>query len=78
MSSRLDSIEQATLALGCVSRRTEAYSPWQEGKIERLNRTIEQELLQGLPGWTGGPRDVRSRLVEQDALDALAVRGRVR
>jgi putative transposase len=36
-----------------------------KGKIERLNRTIEQELLQGLPGWTGGPRDVRGRLVDQ-------------
>lgn len=36
-----------------------------EGKIERLNRTIEQELLQGLPGWTGGHRDVRRRLVDQ-------------
>ena len=60
-----NSIEQATLALGCVSKRTEAYSPWQKGKIERLNRTVEQELLQGLPGWTGGPRDVRGRLVEQ-------------
>jgi len=27
-------------------------------KIERLNRTVEQELLQGLPA-RGGPRDVR-------------------
>jgi len=44
------SIEQATLALGCVSRRTEAYSPWKKGKVERLNRTVEQQLLQGLPG----------------------------
>jgi putative transposase len=60
-----DSIGQATLALGCVSQRTDAYSPWQKGKIERLNRTIEQELLQGLPGWTGGHRDVRGRLVEE-------------
>ena len=60
-----DSIAQATLAVGCVSRRTDAYCPWQKGKIERLNRTIEQELLQGLPGWTGGPRDVRGRLVDQ-------------
>jgi putative transposase len=59
-----DSIAHATLALGCVSRRTDAYCPWQTGKIERLNRTIEQELLQGLPGWTGGPRDVRGRLVD--------------
>jgi putative transposase len=60
-----DSIAQATLALGCVAQRTDAYCPWQKGKIERLNRTIEQELLQGLPGWTGGPRDVRGRLVDQ-------------
>ena len=61
-----NSIEQATLALGCVSRRTEAYSPWKKGKIERLNRTLEQQLLQGLPGFTGGPRDARGRLVEQE------------
>ena len=60
-----DSIDQATLALGCVSQRTDAYCPWQKGKIERLNRTIEQELLRGLPGWTGRPRDVRGRLVDQ-------------
>ena len=60
-----DSIAQATLALGCVSARTDAYCPCQKGKIERLNRTIEQELLRGLPGWTGGPRDVRGRLVDQ-------------
>jgi putative transposase len=60
-----DSIGQSTLALGCVSQRTDAYCPWQKGKIERLNRTIEQELLQGLPGWTGGPRDVRGRLVDR-------------
>lgn len=60
-----ESIGQATLALGCVSQRTDAYSPWQKGKIERLNRAIEQQLLQGLPGWTGGHRDVRGRLVDQ-------------
>jgi putative transposase len=59
-----DSIGQAALALGCVSQRTDAYSPWQKGKIERLNRTIEQELLQGVPGWSGGHRDVRGRLVD--------------
>ena len=61
-----NSIEQATLALGCVSRRTEAYSPWKKGKIERVNRTLEQQLLQGLPGFTGGARDARGRLVEQE------------
>jgi putative transposase len=62
------SIEQATQALGCVSRCTDAYSPWQKGKVERLNRTIEQTLLQGLPGWTGGPRDDRGRLVGEPPL----------
>jgi len=51
-----------------VSRRTEAYSPWQKGKVERLNRTIEQTLLQGLPGWTGGPRDERGRLLGEPPL----------
>lgn len=62
------SIEQATQALGCTSRRTAAYSPWEKGKIERLNRTIEQTLLQGLPGWTGGPRDIRGSLVGEPPL----------
>jgi putative transposase len=27
-----DSIAQATLAFGCVSQRTDAYSPWQKGR----------------------------------------------
>ena len=53
------------LSIEVLAPRTDAYCPWQKGKIERLNRTIEQELLQGLPGWTGGPRDVRGRLVDR-------------
>jgi putative transposase len=60
------SVEQAALALGCVSLRTDAYSPWQKGKVERLNRTVEQQLLRELPGFTDGPRDVRGRLVERE------------
>jgi len=55
------SIEQATLALGCVSRRTEAYSPWKKGKIERLNRTLEQQLLRGRRVPAGGQPAPRSR-----------------
>ena len=34
-----------------------------KGKIERLNRMVEQQLLRGLPGFTGGARDARGRLV---------------
>lgn len=57
------SIEQAALGLGCVAQATTPYSPWEKGKIERLNRTLEQELLQGLPRWTDGPRDQAGRLL---------------
>jgi len=56
-------IDQAALGLGCVAQATTPYSPWEKGKIERLNRTIEQELLQGLPRWTDGPRDRAGRLL---------------
>ena len=38
------------------------------GKIERLNRTLEDELLRGLPRWTGGPRDRRGQLVGEAPL----------
>jgi putative transposase len=49
-------IVDAATALGCLAGRTDAYSPWQKGKIERLNRTLEQELISTLPRWTNGPR----------------------
>jgi putative transposase len=52
-----DAVAQAAAVFGCVSVSCEPYSPWQKGKIERLNRTLEDELLRGLPRWTGGPRD---------------------
>src|SRR5260370_18309859 len=33
-----------------------------KGKVERVHRTIDQTLLCGLPGFTGGPRDAAGRL----------------
>lgn len=57
-------IEDAALALGCMAVPTAPYSPWQKGKIERLNRTIDQELLCGMPRWTGGPRGYDGRLLD--------------
>src|SRR5260370_21798868 len=33
-----------------------------KGKVERIHRTIDQTLLCGLPGFTGGPRDAAGRL----------------
>ena len=63
-----DAVEQAGGVLGCVSVCCEPYSPWQKGKIERLNRTLEDELLRGLPRWTAGPRDKRGELVGEPPL----------
>jgi putative transposase len=36
--------------------------PAPEGEVERVHRTIDQTLLCGLPGFTGGPRDAAGRL----------------
>ena len=63
-----DAVAQAAAVLGCLGVCCEAYSPWQKGKIERLNRTLEDELLRGLPRWTGGPRDRRGQLVGESPL----------
>lgn len=63
-----DAVAQAAAVLGCVSVCCEPYSPWEKGKIERLNRTLEDELLRGLPRWTGGPRDRRGQLVGEPPL----------
>ena len=57
------SIEDACAAMAMVVDRTQPYSPWQKGKIERLNRTIDDTLLRGLPGWAAGPRSDDGRLL---------------
>lgn len=57
------SIEDACAALAVLVNRTQPYSPWQKGKIERLNRTIDDTLLRSLPGWTDGPRAANGRLL---------------
>lgn len=52
-----DSISQAAGALGeCLPIPCDAYAPHQKGKVERLHRTICQEVIAGLPFWTEGPR----------------------
>jgi hypothetical protein len=35
----------------------------QKGKIERLNRTIDDTLLRSLPGWADGPRAASGQLL---------------
>lgn len=37
-----NAIQDAAATLGCLTHRCTAYEPWLKGKIERVNRTIEQ------------------------------------
>lgn len=55
-------VSDALKALGVDVHRLPAYTPHRKGKVERFHRTIEQMLLSGLPGFTGGPRDAAGRL----------------
>ncbi|MFE1099281.1 hypothetical protein ACFW4K_02105 [Nocardiopsis alba] len=49
------SVTEALAALGVDVHRLPAYTPHRKGKVERFHRSIEQMLLSGLPGFTGGP-----------------------
>jgi putative transposase len=49
-------LTKAAAALGCVVSPAPPYTPHLKGKVERLHRTITQELLKGLPFYTDGPR----------------------
>lgn len=55
-------VRDAFAALCVDSHRLPAFQPHRKGKIERVHRTIEQTLLCGLPGFTGGPRDAAGKL----------------
>lgn len=55
-------VHDAFAALCIDLRRMPAFHPHRKGKVERVHRTIDQTLLCGLPGFTGGPRDAAGRL----------------
>jgi putative transposase len=57
-----EAVRDAFAALSIEPRRLPAFQPHRKGKIERVHRTIDQTLLCGLPGFTGGPRDAAGRL----------------
>jgi len=59
------SVEDAAATLGCLALQCRAYQPWLKGKVERLNRTIEQTLLCELPRWTHGPRQPNGQLADR-------------
>jgi putative transposase len=60
-------LERVCGVLGVALEPTDAYAPHQKGKLERANRTLDQEFLCGLPFYTEGPRAVDGRLYGPDA-----------
>ena len=57
-----EAVRDAFAALSIDPRRLPGFCPHLKGKVERIHRTIDQTLLCGLPGFTGGPRDAAGRL----------------
>ncbi|MFB4319962.1 Mu transposase C-terminal domain-containing protein [Actinomadura sp. 21ATH] len=58
-----ESVQAALGSLSVARNRLPGYAPHLKGKIERLHRTVEQTLIQGLPGHTRGARDKAGRLL---------------
>jgi putative transposase len=63
-------VQDALRSLCVVPTRLPAFQPHLKGQVERLNLTIEQTLLSGLPGYTEGPRKASGRLYGPIADDA--------
>ena len=57
-----DSVTRTLGSLAVLVHRLPAFTPHRKGKVERVNLTIEQMLLSGLPGFTGGPRNAAGKL----------------
>jgi putative transposase len=57
-----DAVSQVARKLGFVVAPTRAYSPSEKGTIERFNRTIQDELVAILPGYTDAPKNARGRV----------------
>lgn len=57
-----DAMTEVVLNLGCLPRALPAYAPHMKGKIERWHRTLDTELLAGLPHFSQGPRAANNKL----------------
>lgn len=51
-----EAVTHACVRLGIAAVPSAPYSGWQKGKIERFNRTIQEEFYDHLPGAVHGPR----------------------
>lgn len=56
-----DAVTQVELGLGITLITAAPYTPTQKGKVERLHRTLEQELISTLPFYSDGPRAANKR-----------------
>lgn len=60
-------LERSCAALGVELSPAPAYKPFRKGKVERVNLTVDQEFLSGLPFFTQGPRAADGHLYGPDA-----------
>ncbi|MGH3097704.1 MAG: Mu transposase C-terminal domain-containing protein [Streptosporangiales bacterium] len=60
-------LKRSTAALGVELVPAPAYTPFRKGKVERVNRTLDQEFLAGLPFYTHGPHAADGHLYGPDA-----------
>jgi putative transposase len=60
-------IRRSCAALGVELAPTPPYQGYSKGKVERVNRTLDQEFLCGLPFYTHGPRAADGRLYGPEA-----------
>jgi len=59
-------LTRSSAALGIELAPTPAYQGYSKGKVERVNRTLDQEFLSGLPFYTDGPRAADGHLFGPD------------
>ena len=59
-------IRRSCAAMGVELCPTPAYQGYSKGKVERVNRTLDQEFLSGLPFYTHGPRAADGHLYGPD------------
>lgn len=60
-------LRRSAAALGIELAPAPAYQGYSKGKVERVNRTVDQEFVSGLPFYTQGPRAADGRLYGPDA-----------
>jgi putative transposase len=60
-----DDVTAACHRLRITPDPTSAWSPWLKGKVERINRTFEEECLAEMPAFLHGPVGARGRLLNR-------------